>query len=110
MNISTFFEVDKSYFQNSPINAEFRGKMKEFRFAGKSEIYIIGICSTNSITKTLDDGTVIYGKIPFVLGKKKDITVKGVVDLIQKEAENELILTFKGFTKNGYPIFHHSFV
>ena len=99
------FKIDKSYFENCPIGKEFIGRYKAFRPLND---YYIGVCEVESISEKLEDGTIIFGSIDFIL-RKKDISFIEMFELGKELKNKNLTLTFKGFSQKGYPVFFHKF-
>jgi len=99
------FKVDKTYFDNCPIGKEFSGRYKGFR---PTRDYYIGVCEVESISEKLEDGTIIFGSIDFIL-RKKDISFMEMFELGKELKNKKLTLIFKGFSQKGYPVFFHKF-
>jgi len=99
------FKIEKTYFENCSIGREFIGKYKAFRPLND---YYIGVCEVESISETLEDGTIIFGSIDFIL-REKDISFMNMFELAKELKNKKLTLTFKGFSQKGYPVFFHKF-
>lgn len=101
------YKLEPSYFKDAEIGTEYFGKLKGFR-PGKD--YWIGVCELTDITKQSETGEILHATVDFIYCKKSENTLSGLLNLKQQIKENKLKLTFKGFTRTGFPIFFHDFV
>jgi len=101
------FKLEPSFFKDVQIGTEFVGKLKGFRAA---KDYWIGVCELKEINKKSETGEIYYATVDFIICKKSENTLTGLLSLKQQAKEKSLKLIFKGMTSKGFPIFFHEFI
>lgn len=101
------YKLDSSFFKDVHIGTEFVGKLKGFRAV---KDYWIGVCELKEINKKSETGEIYYATVDFIICKKSENTLSGLLSLKQQAKEKSLKLTFKGMTNKGFPILFHELV
>lgn len=101
------YSLDPAFFKDVQIGTEFVGKLKGFR---PTKDYWIGVCELKNITKQSETGELYYATVDFIICKKSENTLSGIMGLKQLSKEKRLKLTLKGMTSKGFPIFFHEFI
>ena len=107
MNHLPTYKLEPSFFKDIQIGTEFIGRLKGFRAA---KDYWIGGCQLTNVTKKSETGEIYYATVDFIICKKTENTLLGLLNLKQQVKDNPLKLTFKGFSRTGFPIFFHEFI
>lgn len=107
MEFSQSQKLSPSYFKSMPEGTKFIGKLKGFK---PVRDYWIGVCVLTKLPES--SGSVEYSNIcmDFIICKKNENTLAGLLNLKQQSKEKKLVLTFKGISKSGYPNFFHEFI
>ena len=101
------FKIEPFQFEKIPLSTKFKGKYVGFRPA--KEFWIV-VCELEGFSKISEDGNVQVGRVDFIICSKTEKTLSEILSLKQVHKNKILMLTFKGLSKNGHPIFFHKFI